>query len=912
MSKKRKHKTAAQAAEPAKRKIFEEFVLKLEAKPWIPVLFVFAAIYITIAARVDLRLLFTNTILTGGDSCSWLQPMMHLKELIFQKGRLFGWTQSNFFGYNEYQFYFIPPFLIGALLSLIMPATIALKITSILGILTLPVAMFYTGKKLTKNLWAALGAAGISLVFIFNPAYSMFGGNFLSTLAGEFSYSHALTWFVFFIGVTFDTFDRDRSPLLAGILLGLAGLSHMFVFMIACFVPFAFLFYEQVSKINFKWDKPGDKFDVMETDVASSDKLSTAPKNTKRIFEKVALIYLYGFLLMAFWAIPMIFNYRYSQPIAMTWHFQNVKEFFVMTSFWAILIGLLIAVLAFFRTRRFRWSGFFLIYGFLACLFLYILSSFLEVPDIRFIPPALIFTLFAASLFVISRDKIFNEEYSKSAMFVLTSLMLIAGIVFTAFTKVNSDWFNWNYTGFEVKQEFAHLQQMAWDYRGGIDSGRILWEKQNQHDNADFGSERGFENLYMFTGDPSLESLKTVRHFKPGPDYPMFEGRPSMEGIHYGSSFMARPVTYMQSEYSLEPVDPEAERMYSKVNPGVWPLRFWQVNAKDIITYSTNIQALFDAHTNFELTGVYGKFHIYSYKQFPHSYVEVVDPDKVCIVKDSRWGFKTQFYRYFRDYELFDHPFVPLSFAGDLTNGHEVFAHYDDYANKYYDTNFNFDNWLAAYAYRDAVTDESVGQYDIRFHTTEVGKPHIIKVTYYPNFRSVNGEKIYPVSPGFMMIIPQKPDVRIVYGMNKYEIIGLILTLLLIPLALLHKLLDKIALPFSKQLTVAAKVVFFVLIALFVAKSLFGTRKFYEDYNRVEYLAKIGRLDASLALASKYANLDTLDKYDNMIIYKYYIAKANILARQGNKAQAEEIRNYLIRRFRHTREIDYIDYYIPR
>ncbi len=882
MTKKHRHQTAqiTQTDQENKPKPFLEFITKLEAKPWIPILFVFGAIYIFMAIRLNLSLLFTNTILTGGDSASWLQPMRHLRDVLLHHGRLFGWNQSNFFGYNEFQFYFIPPFLTGVLLSFILPATVALKIATILGVFTLPVAMYYTAKKLTKNLWAALSAAALSLIFIYNPAYTMFGGNFLSTLAGEFSYSYALTVFVFFLGVTYDTYEKKKSPLLAGLLLGLTGLCHMFVFMVAAFVPFAYLFYEGVSKIRFKWDKDEDHFDQTET--------VETKKDGKGKLETTIFIYVYGLLLMAFWLVPMLLTYQYSQPIAMTWHFENVKDFLIKTSFWAIILGVIIVLLGFFRSRKYRWLSFQLLYIYGACLFLYILAAFLEIPDIRFIPPALITTIFAAALFVVARDKIFKEAYDKRALFLLASLSLVTAIVFSSFIKTVSDWFNWNYTGYEAKQEYGHLQQIVTNYSGTMESGRILWEKQNQHDNADFGSERGFENLFMFTG------------------------RPSMEGIQYGSSFMARPVTYMQSEYSQNPVDPEAYRLYSKINPDVWALRFWQVNAKDIITYSPEIQKLFSENSNFTLTGVFGKFQLFTYKDFPHSYVQIVPLDRISVVRDSRWGFKTQFYRAFRDYELFDRPFVPLSFAGRLTNSCKVFEHYDDYMKQYYDTNFNFEAWRAAYPYTNSVSGEKIDHFLIQFTTTQVGVPHLIKVTYSPNFHSANGEKIYPISPGFMMIIPESPDVKITYGWNKYEIIGLILTLLLIPLAFLRRWLEKIELPLAKQLTIAAKILFFALVAFFVAESLFGARKFVKDYNRAERLVHLNRIDAAMAIVDKYANLDTLDKYDNEIIFKYYIVKAQLLMRQGKREEALQIVNYLKMRFRHTRYGDYIDYYVPR
>ena len=68
-------------------------------------------VYAVLLTRFDLRLLFSDTILTGGDSASWYQVLSTLKKDFLPHGRLFGFSQGNFFGYLEGQHYFILPFL---------------------------------------------------------------------------------------------------------------------------------------------------------------------------------------------------------------------------------------------------------------------------------------------------------------------------------------------------------------------------------------------------------------------------------------------------------------------------------------------------------------------------------------------------------------------------------------------------------------------------------------------------------------------------------------------------------------------------------------------------------------------------------------------------------------------------------
>ena len=223
-------------------KKIDRLVVFFEKNKWIPISVTFVFIYSFWIYKIDFSLIIKDTILTGGDSASWYQTAKHLKDVLIPHGRLFGWSLSNFFGYNELQHYFPLPFLFSVVLSYVIPLTIALKITMITGLLAMPVVFYFAVQKITKNMWSGLFAAPLSLIFVFNESYTMFGGNFLSTMAGEFCYSFAVALFVLFVGVCFETMTEKRSPVFAGILLGMIGLSHLFLFMIAFFIPFFFIF----------------------------------------------------------------------------------------------------------------------------------------------------------------------------------------------------------------------------------------------------------------------------------------------------------------------------------------------------------------------------------------------------------------------------------------------------------------------------------------------------------------------------------------------------------------------------------------------------------------------------------------------------------------------------------------------
>lgn len=71
------------------------------------------------------------------------------------------------------------------------------------------------------------------------------------------------------------------------------------------------------------------------------------------------------------------------------------------------------------------------------------------------------------------------------------------------------------------------------------------------------------------------------------------------------------------------------------------------------------------------------------------------------------------------------------------------------------------------------ISQESVTDREIRFRTSRPGLPHIIKCTWYPNWKSAGKEHVYMVTPCFMMIIPQSEDVLLYYGRTRADITGM-------------------------------------------------------------------------------------------------------------------------------------------
>jgi hypothetical protein len=70
------------------------------------------------------------------------------------------------------------------------------------------------------------------------------------------------------------------------------------------------------------------------------------------------------------------------------------------------------------------------------------------------------------------------------------------------------------------------------------------------------------------------------------------------------------------------------------------------------------------------------------------------------------------------------------------------------------------------------MTDETLS-----FDTTAIGRPHWIKMSYFPNWHVTGALGPYVASPSFMMVIPTQRHVELRYGRTASNTIGQLLTL---------------------------------------------------------------------------------------------------------------------------------------
>ncbi len=77
----------------------------------------------------------------------------------------------------------------------------------------------------------------------------------------------------------------------------------------------------------------------------------------------------------------------------------------------------------------------------------------------------------------------------------------------------------------------------------------------------------------------------------------------------------------------------------------------------------------------------------------------------------------------------------------------------------------------------NAVSDIVLESDRISFTTTAVGVPHLVKVSYFPNWRATGADGPYRAAPSLMVVVPTDEDVVLEFARGGVENLAMILTL---------------------------------------------------------------------------------------------------------------------------------------
>ena len=824
---------------------------------------------------LDVRYLFLDTIVTGGDTASWYGIADHMMRVLLLEGRLTGWDMGNFCGYPNFSFYFIPPFLLAALSAYLfpIPLTIALKCVIVLGIFLLPLMTYFGLRAMDYRFPVPAIGASASLLFLFNESYTMFGGNILSTLTGEFCYMIAFSLFAYFIGSLYRGMKTGTGVIRNGILLGLIGLTHLFVFIPAvCLLIYWFLakgklkYLFKVSLAAFGlmafWILPlmayrhpfttpvymiwqpfvNWRYAFMGIGIAllfigprlSLAALSTRGEGSEKVWTLATLLFsglssftlaylVFSYLvrgagiwdtglditplsasplgpamamlclalitplslaiasvvmIVGLWSMKRPSGYQMFCAHAGSLSFlalligcflglyalicrtipsQGLRAFLLDNAFMAV-VAVSVAALFFFFYRRFlafllqiaqglsqnRFNMFLgLSFG---CTVGYFSAHFLEAPDIRFLPP-LLFVLMLI-LFADTLDPLLGRA-AKTTQVLAAAVISYACIVAVIFGATRADvWFRFNNRGYELLPGYGEFQELNQYLKNAykeqnqdpLNAPRVAYEKSGLY--GRYGGDRVFESLSLFSG------------------------RQTLEGIHYASSVASRFMAFLQTAYSLEIKTPRSY-ILSRMNPDSLPAYFDLYNISQLIIVSDEAKKAVATSPWFEKERDFGPLTVFRYKGCNGLFVDVPKRDPVLYTGED-WV--EDFVLWYKEGCYLEVLMIPATYVKNEAD--RAAFHAATSKGK------GLDAFISKQLDRDGLhVETNLEQGRIRFTTNKVGIPHLIKVSYFPNWEVRGAHGVYPVSPHLMLVIPREKEVVLTYKRTFWDYVGIGITL---------------------------------------------------------------------------------------------------------------------------------------
>lgn len=420
------------------------------------------------------------------------------------------------------------------------------------------------------------------------------------------------------------------------------------------------------------------------------------------------------FIFSSFWLVPTLLDKKYFLNLADNWvvNFWDIlpKELF----FWPIF---LIIPFIFWEKKYLKFI-FFLFFGAVVAIVLSRLALLLGTYPVRFFPYLQLFYVLSGVFLGI----IFQNKKEKWITLVVPLVIFAAVGYYLANTKyetVNS-WTRWNFEGLESKPNYSYFKKANEYLKGDINDSRVVMEYSAV--NNDTGTSRNNEMV------------------------PLMSGRSTLEGLYEASTVTNPFIFKIQSEVSKEKT--------CQMNPIGFPcgdldydmaaLHLKMFNVGDLIVRSDEVKQILRARSDFKLLATFGPFEDWKFLSNENHYVVVPQFQPVVYAGPKEW--KKASFQWFNDKNLLDTPIIFNASEKEFPNNAAVADISDNITKMPIQNNCDI--------------KEKFAFNEIRFTTTCVGLPHIIRVSYHPGWKVASGaKKIYLVSPSFMLVYPDKEEV---------------------------------------------------------------------------------------------------------------------------------------------------------
>ena len=481
--------------------------------------------------------------------------------------------------------------------------------------------------------------------------------------------------------------------------------------------------------------------------------LRPSPRAVGAALGQLARVFGIAFCLAAFWALPFILRIDYTAHFAWTQlpgfgvlFPEEIRPYLVFT-----LIGVVAAIArAERRVLLYAWPGA------LAVAVYALLARFFPKASLwnaRMLPfiylCALLVAAYGAAVVVARLTALLQRNTGAPVRFVYVAVAMALVLVpvygswrHRGFTP---GWARYNYEGFEVKSGWPQARAL-FDTLRGLPPGRVMWEFSRDYES--FGTTRTLENI------------------------PVFAGQDTMEGLLIESSLNAPFHFINQAETSQTQTQAVPGLAYPGFDfpTGLRHLRMFGV--RYYVAYTDQAKkAAKDAKLPVVATS--GKFVIY---QVGDGHLVEVPSYRPVLLDDPDW--RGNSLTWYRTVKWLD---VQLAYAskGDK-DARAAFA----------DPGRLPARDLPHQALRSPgpVPSRMVGDDQLEFTTDRIGEPHVVKVSYFPNWHVEGAKGPWMLSPGLMVVVPTQANVRLVYRDTPVEGAGKALTVggvavLLVPLA---------------------------------------------------------------------------------------------------------------------------------
>jgi hypothetical protein len=726
-------------------------------------------------------LLLSDGTTTGGDNGGHYALPAFLNSGLLSHGQLTGWDPGWYDGFPLYTYYFILPDLFIALASHVIPYGLAFKWGTVMGSVLLPVCAWAMARCFGMRRAFPGALAALTLCYLFDYTFTIYGGNLFSTLAGEYSYSLSLSLALLFLGLFARGLRSGRHRGWTAVVLALCVLAHIIPGLFAVVGAVLLLGLEMLPASL----RLTDAWRPHRTDLVVPEGLG----RREALWWGCSTLGV-GALLTGFWWVPFFAEQAFSNSMGYT----NVHTFRLLllpqADWWALVIAGLSALAAVAMRSRF---------GILMTLLagLSLLATIYDpqgsLYNTRFLPLWFIcvyllagWGIAAAVTEVCDQVELWQARRDSRAEHAtpsprsvwswpvaaivgpLVALVVALGVVVTPFVLPLStlssigitpgpnqvvNWSNDNYGGYEsypAYPEYRALVQTMEHVGATHGCGQSMWEYS--------------PSLGRFGTTMALMLLPYWSNGCIG----------SMEGLLFESSSTTPYHFIDQSELSVQPSDPMVGLDYS-VGPNV----------------SEGVEHL-------QLLGV--RYFMASSPSIQEQ--AAADPALVQVASTGPWTSSFNGATSTTTWKIYEvrHSSAVIPLANEPAVQVGIGAGQTSWLNpseSWYDQPSRWDVELAASGPADwprvpigdtdpprhAVAPTTVSHIveqdnEISFHVSRVGTPVLVKVSYFPNWQASGASGPYRVTPNLMVVVPTSHTVTLHYGKTGADRAGDLLTLL--------------------------------------------------------------------------------------------------------------------------------------